>query len=102
MDKNYQFVTKKNITNLAMCATIVAGFTEISKEICDSFHTQLIALLFSIAVSFGRLVFIDKKPTKEDWMLAVYNIVPIFFASTGIYEVGIKNLAGLFSGGANG
>lgn len=99
MDQNYQFVTKKNISNLAICAAICAGFTEISKEICKNFHTQLIALIFSVVISFGRLFFINyRKLAKEDYILAFYNIVPIFFAATGVYEIGIKNIVNIFGG----
>jgi large-conductance mechanosensitive channel len=97
VDANYQFVTKKNIANLAACAAISAGFTEISKEVCNNFHTQLVALIFSAIVSFGRLIFVNHKLKKADYMLAFYNIVPIFFASTGFYEIGLKNMMSLIS-----
>lgn len=89
------FINKDVFTTLIGCIGIVELFTECVKYLLPEIDFILwIVLIFSTLVSLIRLRF-SNDFSKENIILTIINIIPIFLGSVGVYQVGVKPITKL-------
>lgn len=91
------FIDKDTFKTFAGCVMFVEACTECCKLLFIDVSGVWIALFFSIFASMVRWVLSDAED-KQEMILAVINIVPIFLGSIGVYEAGIKPIINILGG----
>lgn len=97
MNKIDSFISKDTFKSLAGCILVVESCTECMKFLFPDVNCGLwVAFIFSITISFVRLLF-SEDYSRENIILTIINILPIFLGSVGIYQAGIKTITKLLS-----
>lgn len=94
MSEIKSFIDKETFKTLAGCVMFVEACTECVKLLMDDVNGAWVALFFAVIVSVVKCIFAEDYG-KEEIVLAMINIVPIFLGSVGIYEVALKPLSTL-------
>ena len=89
MQKTNSFIDKGSFKTLAGCIFVVEIFTESIKQLVPDIKGVWLAFFFSVLVSLIKII-VDDKYKKEDIIMALVNIMPIFLGSIGIYETIVK------------
>ena len=97
MNKIDSFISKDTFKSLAGCILVVESCTECMKFLFPDVNCGLwVAFIFSITISFVRLLF-SEDYSRENIILTIINVLPIFLGSVGIYQAGIKTITKLLS-----
>lgn len=96
MENLKSFIDKNVFKTLSGCIFIVELLTQSLKQLFPNVEGVWIAFIFSCLVALVRLLFNDKY-TRDDIILSIINIVPIFLGSVGIYETAVKPIINLIS-----
>lgn len=97
MNKIDSFISKDTFKSLAGCILVVESCTECIKFLFPDVNCGLwVAFIFSITISFVRLLF-SEDYSRENIILTIINVLPIFLGSVGIYQAGIKTITKLLS-----
>lgn len=87
-----RFIQKEDFNNLALCISLTVGLTEIFKIIFPFLEPKLFVIAFSFLVSYSKMHLNNEDATKDDEIIAFFNVIPIALGAIGSYEMILKAL----------